>query len=180
MKHIKISDSNQDEETTYTAERITITKKESGYFNNGGFFTSFSDAFKEIVLNKDLNKLNLRLLLLILSYMGEKKMMKEPNVQFLMGVQDYSDILVSHKSNITKSFQKLEELGYIRRDKRRKDIHILINPNLAYNGKTKDYTKIWNENADLFGNPVRILKPKEPPIKQDWNSSLFDDLKDKN
>ena len=74
---------------------------------------------KEIATNKNLNKLDVRLLMLILSYMGVREMMISPNVQFLMGVADYAEELGNRKQHISASFKKMEELGYIKRDKKR-------------------------------------------------------------
>ena len=159
---------------------IFIQQESGGYFNNGGFFVAFTTAMREIAQNKSLSKLDKSLLLLILSYMGVKEMMVEPNVQRLLGVADYSEELGyprKNKGHVTASLLRLEEMGFIKRDKKRKDLHILINPAMAYNGKTKEYTKIWNQLALPFGNPERREKRKKTEEgTQDWDSHLLDDL----
>ncbi len=159
-------------ETTTTNEgkyqidkAIFIQQETGGYFNNGGFFVAFSGAMKEIATNKNLNKLDVRLLMLILSYMGVREMMISPNVQFLMGVADYAEELGNSKQHISASFKKMEELGYIKRDKKKNSIHILINPDMVYNGKNKNYSKVWNQSDDDF--------------EQNFSSLLLDDLQAK-
>ena len=160
---------------------IFIQNESGGYFNNGGFFVAFTSAIREIATNKELSKLDQNLLLLILSYMGVKEMMIEPNVQRLLGVSDYAEELGysrRNKGHIASSFKKLENMGFFKRDKKRKDLHILINPAMAYNGKTKEYTQVWNRLALPFGNTERKQKqPKtEEEESQDWNSHVLEDL----
>jgi len=109
-------------------------------------------------------------------------MMIEANVQRLLGVSDYADELGysrRNKSHITTSFKKLEELGYIKRDKQRKDLHVLINPAMAYNGKTKEFTKIWNKLALPFGNSERKEQRKNSGEDQNWDSHVLEDLEEK-
>ena len=167
----------------YNIDKAIFIKQETGgYFNNGGFFVAFSEAMREVAKNKDLSKLDKSLLILILSYMGRKDMMVEPNVQRLLGVADYAEELGysrRNKSHVAESFKKLEEMGYIKRDAKRKDLHILINPAMAYNGKTKDYSSVWNQLALPFGNAPRKEKIKQDQ-EQDWNSHLLEDLEEKN
>ena len=161
---------------------IFIQQETGGYFNNGGFFVAFTSAIREIARNKSLSKLDKSLLLLILSYMGVKEMMVEANVQRLLGVADYAEELGysrKNKGHIASSFEKLEEVGFIKRDKKRKDLHILINPAMAYNGKTKEYSNVWNQLAMDFGNSKRQEKGNKPEEEQDWDSHLLEDLEQK-
>lgn len=161
---------------------IFIQNESGGYFNNGGFFTAFSAAIIEIAQNKGLTMMDVRLLILIIGYMGDKRMMIEPNRQRLLGVSDYAEELGfsrSNKGHISKSFIKLEEMGYFKRDKNRKELVIMINPALAYNGKTKDFTTVWNQLAVDFGNPERKQKIAEEDKDQDWNSDLERSLHEK-
>ena len=74
------------------AEKATLTiyKNDKSHFNNGGFFTGFSRAFAEITTNKELNRLDIRLLLLIFSYMGDKELIIGPNKQRLFSGEYYA------------------------------------------------------------------------------------------
>lgn len=156
---------------------VIIQHSAPGYFNNGGFFTAFSEAFYEIATTPMPN-LDRALLLLILSYMGKKEYMPTSNIQMLLSQKDYADDLKAKQQNIASSFKRLEEKGYIKRDKRKKQMHILINPDMAYNGKTKDFNKTWNELRIPFGLEEKKYNKtiQEKTEKQDWNSHLLDDL----
>lgn len=103
--------------------------------------------------------------MLILGYMGKQEMMYKANLQRLLGGEEYAKRLRTYKSHITKSFQKLEEMGYIKHDKKRKELTILINLAMAYNGKAKDFTKTWNQLAIPFANPVRKIKNETDETK---------------
>lgn len=178
MKDIENIQFNNNESTSkIVAEKATLTiyKNEKSYYNNGGFFTSFSDTFIEIAKNKNLNKLDYKLLILLLGYMGDKEVMIRPNTQHLFRLKYYAEDLNTKQPHIVRSFQKLEEMGYIKRNKQRKELIILINPAMAYNGKAKDFTKIWNQLSIPFGNPARKVENVETG-HQDWNSHLLNDL----
>lgn len=156
----------------FEIDKAIFIQNESGSLNNGSFCIAFSKAILEIAQNKALTKLDVRLMMLIIGYMGDQMMMFSPNVQKLMGVQDYADDLQIDKSKISHAFKHLEEAGYIKRDKRKRDLHILINPDVAYNGRFKDFTKVWNQLALPFGNEERKHNENLKNEYQDFSSSL--------
>jgi len=162
------------------AERVTISKKDPGYFNNGSFITAFCGALEELAKDRDLKPLDKSFLLLIWAYMGDTKHMKSPNIQVLHVGELYAEELGTKQPNIVKSFKRLEELGYIKRNKKSREMEILINPSAAYNGKTKDYSKTWNQLAIDFGLSERKEKNLSRETEgQDWNSSVELELEKK-
>lgn len=150
------------------------------YFNNGGFFTGFAKAFLEIATNKELNKLDLKLLILLVSYMGEKEMMLSANRQRLLTTTQYALVLSSHRSKISPALQNLEREGYIKKNKTTRELEIIINPDMAYNGRTKEFTTIWNQMAIDFGLKPRKEEDKPPEEEQDWDSHLLEDIRKAN
>lgn len=163
----------QNHDMTVVAERVTISKKDPGYFNNGSFITAFCDALESLAKDKNLYSLDRRLLLLIWAYMGDQNHMRSSNIQTLYVGEKYADELGSKQPHIAKSFKRLEELGYIKRNKKYREMEILINPSTAYNGKTKDYTKVWNELSENFSLSERKLEENTEEFEgQDWNSSV--------
>ena len=178
---------------TLNIDKAIFIGNGGGYFNNGGFFTGFSQAFKEIVENKDLGLRDIRLLLLIMSYMGEKEMMITSNRQRLLDMKVYAkEIGLKSRSDVNKSFLKLEEMGYFKRDKGDKSLELMVNPAMAYSGKTRDFSMVWNELAIPFGNKKKkIQKGYDKPIpledgkddqfdqstEQDWSSDGEKELK---
>lgn len=159
---------------------IFIQNESGGYFNNGGFFTGFSKAFKELSQNKNLGARDIKLLLLIMSYMGEKEMMITPNRQRLLTMDVYAkEMGIKSRQDVNSSFIKLEEMGYFKRDKGDKSLELMINPAMAYSGKTKEYTMVWNQLAVDFANPPRRIKAENEEGEQDWESHLIDDIRAK-
>lgn len=181
MKSV-LKKNNLGEINQYNAEQINIINTVKGDYQNGSFFVGFCDAMREIASNKNLKHLDIKLLTLIFGYMGDKKMMIEPNIQRLMGGADYALELgytKSSKSNITKAFDRLEEEGYLLRDKKTRNLHITINPAMATNTGTKNFTRVWNQSAIEFGNAERKEKEKNYEGEQDWDSNLIDQIHEK-
>ena len=185
----------EEEAKTFNIEKAIFIGNGGGYFNNGGFFTGFSEAFKEFAQNKDLTLKDFRLLMLIMSYMGIKEMQISPNRQRLLTMSQYAvemGLSPKSKSAVCKSFNKIEEMGYFKRDKGDKSLELMINPAMAYSGKTRQYNPTWNEMAIPFGNkPRKIEKGYDEPIplddgkddqfdqntEQDWSSNGEKELK---
>ena len=166
IKNIQFSNDGETQKIEAEIAKLTIYKNQRGYFNNGGFTTVFTDKMIEIATDKNLKSLDRRLLELIIGYMGKEGMMYRANVQRLLGGHDYAKILHTRQPHIVKSFKKLEELMYIKRDKKRKELTILINPDLAYNGATKEYQNTRKKMKSDFDLELPLWKPTEAEIKK--------------
>jgi hypothetical protein len=115
--------------------------------------------------------------------MGEKEMMITPNRQRLLTMDVYAKEMgfsKSTRSHVNNSFNKLEQMGYFKRDKGNKSLELMINPAMAYSGKTREYTMVWNQTAIEFGNtPRKLRENNQEDGEQEWDSHLIDDIKKK-
>lgn len=136
---------------------------------NENFGIFFSEAMEHLATNPNLNRLDIRLMNLLLSHMTKKEHQKGQNKIELMTGNEYAEVLQNRKQNISKSLKNLENEGYIHRDKKRRTI-IIISPKLAYSEKFKNYQKTHNLHSGEFGYP-RIEEKKTQEGDQDWSSS---------
>lgn len=133
---------------------INATLPRKSHFNNGDFITIFQEALLEIVLNGDLTKGEMKLLVYIVATTG-----KDNSV--CIDLRKLSEDLKERKSNISKALKGLVERNIIlRKDgyryaKEPLPIKLSVNYDqfnydLAYNGKISKYKTVKTNHPDIL------------------------------
>ena len=138
-------------------------------FNNGGFITVFQSAMYNIATKADLSKGEMKLLIYLLGTAGmdnsiecdyhilcEELNEKRPNImKYLKGLTDRNIVLRKngYRGGNTRYLPFELKFNYDQ-----------INYDLAYNGKTKEYSKKKEIHPEIITEPMKTIENKKPNL----------------
>jgi len=151
-------------ETITYPNSIITPKKEK--LKGGDFVFVFQQAILNVVLNGNLSKNALRILLYLIA---KTEFEKEINIT----IYSIAKTLKSNQSNISKSLRELVDLGIVIRNKELRTLR--LNYEIAFKGNVKSYKKLQFSDTPLLelnSNQTNIFQQIEQELEKNKASDV--------